>query len=160
MKTKPLTTIAGLCVLLSATAAGVENGKKTDAHADGKAKSAPAPLPPKIAAEKAKEEAIRAHIKPDKSVAMPAPPPAARAETKPPALAENLVWVPGHWAPQEGQWKWVTGQWSVPATPASVWIEAKYDPAAKRWDAGYWQPDRPDSYEGEAPAKETATVVK
>jgi hypothetical protein len=160
MKTKLLTWIAALCVLLAAAAPGAESGKKTEAHSDGKAKPANPSLPPKIAAEKAKEEAVRAHIKPDKSVVMQVPPPAARAETKPPAPADNLVWVPGHWAPQDGQWKWVAGQWSVPATPASVWIEAKYDPPTKRWDAGYWQPDRPDSYEGEAPAKETATLVK
>lgn len=139
-----------------ATAATVPPG----GHKPAVTKPAKPTLPPKLAAEKATEEAIRAHIKPAKSFEMPTPPPAPRTETKPPAPAENLVWVPGHWAPQDGQWNWVAGQWSVPATPVSVWIEAKYDPAAKRWDAGYWQPDRPDSYEGEAPAKETATDVK
>ena len=176
MKTNFPIMAAALSAILSASAQGAESASKsgaathsstaqaaaaaapTSSHAPGAAKPATPPLPPKIAAEKAAEEAVRAHIKPAKSFEISTPPPAPRAETKPPAPGENLVWVPGHWAPHEGQWKWVAGQWSVPATPASVWIEAKYDPAAKRWDAGYWQPDRPDSYEGEAPAKETATV--
>jgi hypothetical protein len=148
MKTKTSLTIAVLCVLMTVSRA-----------AESAAKPASASLPPSLAAEKATEEAIRTHIKPSVRQ-MKTPPPAPRTDTKPPAPANNLVWVPGHWAPQDDEWKWVAGRWSVPATPASVWIEPKYDPATKRWSPGYWQPDRPDSYENEQPAKEAAASRK
>jgi WXXGXW repeat (2 copies) len=72
-----------------------------------------------------------------------APPPSPRSETKPTAPAGLYVWVPGHYAPMKGQWQWVPGEWSVPATPSSVWIEGRYDEKAKRYSPGYWQPDRP-----------------
>lgn len=71
------------------------------------------------------------------------PPPPSRPENRPPAPAGVYVWVPGHFAPVKGEWQWVPGEWSVPATPSSVWIEGRYDEKAKRYSPGYWQPDRP-----------------
>lgn len=71
------------------------------------------------------------------------PPPPVRPETKPPAPAGLYVWVPGHYAPAKGEWQWIPGEWSVPATPSSVWIEGRYDEKTKRYSPGYWQPDRP-----------------
>ena len=86
-------------------------------------------------------------------VVMPTPPPSLRTETKPPAPAEGLVWVPGHYVPINEQWRWVAGEWGVPATPASVWIEATYDRKTASWSPGYWQPDRPEPSEAAAPTK-------
>ncbi len=74
---------------------------------------------------------------------MAAPPPAPRAEQKPAVPVAGHVWVPGHYMPVEGQWRWVMGEWGVPATPASVWIPARYDEKTRKWTPGYWQPDRP-----------------
>jgi hypothetical protein len=72
---------------------------------------------------------------------MAEPPPAPRAETKPPAPGPGLVWVPGHHMPVQGVWRWVNGEWAVPATPISIWIPASYSVAEKKWSPGYWQPD-------------------
>jgi hypothetical protein len=84
---------------------------------------------------------------------MSTPPPPPRAETKPPAPGKDYVWVPGHYMPIEGKWRWVNGEWSVPATPTSVWIQAVYDAETKNWNPGYWQPDRPPANEPPPPAK-------
>jgi hypothetical protein len=118
------------------------------------AQSVAAPqLPKSLAEEKEAEKAMRAHVRPAARV-MATPPPVPRTEVKPPAPDAHSVWVPGHWAPEAGEWKWTAGQWSTPATPVSVWIEAKYDAKTKQWSPGYWQPDRPDSYENESPVKD------
>jgi hypothetical protein len=110
-----------------------------------------------LAASRAAEEARRAHILPTAGpFKMETPPPAPRAETKSPAPAAGYVWIPGHWTPVKGQWQWTPGEWATPATAASVWIEARYDSKTKEWTAGYWQPDRPDSYEPEIQKETTA----
>jgi WXXGXW repeat (2 copies) len=72
---------------------------------------------------------------------MAEPPPAPRSETKPEAPGSGYVWVEGHYMPVKGQWRWVRGEWAVPALPISVWISARYDAKAKTWSPGYWQPD-------------------
>ena len=77
-------------------------------------------------------------------IVIPTPPPPARPETVPTAGKPGHVWVPGHYVPLDGQWRWVAGEWGVPATPISVWVEARYDTKTKTWTPGYWQPDRPD----------------
>lgn len=71
------------------------------------------------------------------------PPPAPRAESRPASPGPGLVWVPGHYMPVKGEWRWVRGEWAGPATPASVWIQGQYDAEKKTWSPGYWQPDRP-----------------
>jgi hypothetical protein len=69
------------------------------------------------------------------------PPPAPRAEPKPEAPGSGLVWVEGHYMPVKGEWRWVRGEWAMPALPISVWIPARYDTKEKKWAPGYWQPD-------------------
>jgi hypothetical protein len=86
-------------------------------------------------------------------IVMATPPPPRRAETTPTTPKPGYVWVPGNYVPVDGEWRWVAGEWGVPATPVSVWIEARYDPATKTWTPGYWQPDRPDPVEP-APIKD------
>jgi hypothetical protein len=81
------------------------------------------------------------------------PPPAPRAETKPAAPAADQVWVAGHYMPVEGEWRWVRGEWAVPATPISVWIPARYDEKRQKWAPGYWQPDVPTPAPEESPTK-------
>ncbi len=118
------------------------------------------PLPPELAESKATEQAIAAHIKsPRTPVPIAAPPPSPRAEKKLPAPAEGYVWVPGHWRPVAGQWQWTAGEWATPATPASVWMEPSYDPKAKQWSSGYWQPDRAESYETDTAPKDAPSSV-
>lgn len=90
---------------------------------------------------------------------MVGPPPPAPAELKPAAPAPGYVWVPGHYMPVEGKWRWVRGEWAVPATPSSVWIPARYDPQEKKWSPGYWQPDRPTSTEPDSPTKDAAPTA-
>jgi len=116
---------------------------------------------PELAASKALEDANRKHIRPARaSQVVDTAPPAARAEEKPPMPTQGLVWVPGHWTPEKGSWQWTPGEWGIPATPISVWIEAKYDPATKQWTPGYWQPDRDQPYEHETEEKEQPTTAK
>lgn len=121
----------------------------------------PAKLSPALAAKRAAEEAKRAHILPASGpFKMETPPPAPRAETKTPPPAAGYTWMPGHWMPVKGEWKWMPGEWGVPPTAASVWIEGKYDSKTKEWTAGYWQPDRAESYEPNVLEKESATPPK
>ena len=92
-------------------------------------------------------------VKDDKSPAAPVEAPFQMAEPPPPAPAETVpvspvaghVWVPGHYMPLEGKWRWVRGEWAAPATPVSVWIPARYDAKESKWTPGYWQPDRPST---------------
>jgi hypothetical protein len=106
-------------------------------------------LPAAVAADKAATEAKRAHVQATELVPMLHAPPMAQVEAKPPSPVAGRVWVPGHWVPEKGEWRWTKGEWRLPPTPISVWIEPRYDAKTKQWSAGYWQPDRPDSYEGE-----------
>jgi hypothetical protein len=120
---------------------------KTDAlkedHSSAKPQAS-ASTSSELAASEALEEANEEHIKESRTfLTVDTPPPAPRTETKPPSPASDLVWVPGHWIPVKGEWQWKRGEWGFPATPVSVWIEAKYDPKTKHWTAGYWQPDKP-----------------
>lgn len=96
------------------------------------------------------EEANEKHIRPARTlVRMETPPPSPRTEKKPPLPATGLVWMPGHWTPVKGEWQWTPGEWGIPATPVSVWIEPRYDAKTKQWRPGYWQPDRAAPYEPE-----------
>lgn len=74
---------------------------------------------------------------------MAEPPPAPRPEMKSETPSPGMVWVPGHYMPVKGQWRWVMGEWAVPALPISVWIPAAYNEKEKKWSPGYWQPDIP-----------------
>ena len=117
--------------------------------------------PPSLAESKAIEEAKREHVRGDTDqVRMDTPPPPLRTEKKSPLPAPGLVWVPGHWTPVEGKWQWTAGEWGIPATPVSVWIDASYDPKTKHWSPGYWQPDRIQPYESEKSDKEQPATQK
>jgi hypothetical protein len=114
-----------------------------------------APLPPDLAESKA----IEAHIKPARApVPIATPPPAPRLEKKTISFNAGYVWVHGHYRPVGGKWQWTDGEWSEPATPASVWMKPSYDAKTKQWTAGYWQPDRPESYEAPEPAPKEASL--
>lgn len=119
----------------------------------------PEKLSPPLAESKATEKAIQHHIRRADPSVMETPPPAPRAETKPESPSAGLVWVPGHWAAVKGEWQWNAGMWSIPATPSSIWIPAKYDVKTKQWSAGYWQPDRPQPIEPQLPAKDAPTAT-
>lgn len=41
------------------------------------------------------------------------PPPAARAEERPPAPGAGYVWSDGYWAWRNGQYEWVPGHWDT-----------------------------------------------
>jgi len=91
---------------------------------------------------------------------MDTPPPAPREETKPEAPAAGYVWVPGHYMPVKREWRWVRGEWAVPAQPISVWIPAKYDAKEKKWAPGYWQPDATTPNEPPAPKNPPPTAPR
>ncbi len=69
------------------------------------------------------------------------PPPKPLKEKKPDAPGPMYAWVPGHYTPVKGEWRWIAGKWSMPPTVESVWIEGTYDAPAKHWSEGHWQPD-------------------
>ena len=113
----------------------------------------PAPRYPAHPPEKKASGGSQVTVPTTPKFVMATPPPALRPETKPAAPAGNYVWVPGHYVPLNDEWRWVAGEWGVPATPSSVWIEAQYDPKTKSWSPGYWHPDRPDPAEPTSPTK-------
>ncbi len=121
-----------------------------------------AKLSPTLAASQVAEKAKREHILPASGpVMMETPPPSLRVETKAPAPAAGYVWIPGHWKPVKGEWEWTPGEWGIPPTAVSVWIDGKYDSKTNQWSAGYWQPDRPQSYEQpEVPQKHPPLPAK
>lgn len=190
MKMKTSLVIVGLCGLVASTGWSADENRKSPAPADSKAKpvapassspsgtpaaepaaqkaktspseaTQPGKLPSELAASKAVEEANKEHIRPaSERFKMETPPPAPRAEKKPPMPAPGMVWVPGHWASVKGEWQWTPGEWGIPATPISVWIDAKYDPKTKQWHAGYWQPDRPSPHRPDPPERDTTPVPK
>jgi hypothetical protein len=49
---------------------------------------------------------------------VPYPPPAAFAETVPPAPSKRALWVDGHWAWRGGTFVWQRGGWVEPQTGA------------------------------------------
>jgi hypothetical protein len=102
---------------------------------------APASGPsPALVADQERAEARRRHIRREGPI-VAVPPPSPRVETKLAAPGNNYVWKPGHWTPVQGEWQWTPGEWAVPPTPISVWIEGTYDGKTRRWSPGYWEPD-------------------
>ena len=93
-----------------------------------------------LASEQERAEARRRHIRRD-GLSMTEPPPPLREEKKPEPPGPNYVWKPGHWSPVKGEWTWIPGEYAVPPTSISVWIDGTYDPKAQRWSPGYWEPD-------------------
>lgn len=128
-------------VTTSTTAAPAKTNADKEKRSSSKTEALPASS--ELAASEALEAANEEHIQESRTfLTVDTPPPPPRPETKPPSPASDLVWVPGHWIPVKGEWQWKRGEWGFPATPVSVWIEAKYDAKTKRWTAGYWQPDK------------------
>lgn len=171
MKTKSSLVIAAWSCLLAAGVAAEKSSPPPATPSVAQPAATPAVTPaekekpaddaakisPSLAASRAAEEARRAHILPATGpFKMETPPPAPRTETKTPAPAPGYVWMPGHWTPVKGEWQWTPGEWGLPPTAASVWIEGKYDSKTKQWSGGYWQPDRPDSYEPEVQKEVTS----
>lgn len=81
-------------------------------------------------------------------------PPAALAETQPPALSPNATWRPGYFQWTECTWLWLAGQWRVPdsdlvaettttapSAPPPLQVEAPPPPPVKVavWVPGFWQ---------------------
>ena len=46
-------------------------------------------------------------------VANTPPPPAPRAEVRPPAPGTGYVWQDGYWVSRNGQYEWVPGHWET-----------------------------------------------
>ena len=117
-------------------------------------------VPPSKLSDHARAEARRRHIRPVDRLRIAVPPPEPREETKTTAPGSNYVWKPGHWAPAEGKWEWIAGEWAVPPTSISVWIEGKYDEKEKRWAPGYWQPDSIQPAESDTPANNSIPIQR
>ena len=83
------------------------------------------------------------------------PPPAPRAETRPPRSSRNAEWIPGYWH-HESEWAWVAGWWRVPRSDveADLTVHAPVAPPPPRqetqaqqskpatdavWSTGHWQ---------------------
>lgn len=163
----PLLSLFGLCTLVSVPAAPAASDRPLPSTRSDQAPSASeAPSLSRAEERQLIADAKRYVAHPSKDsneviskpkVTMPdfdiaEPPPAPRSETKPEAPGPGYVWVDGHYMPVKGQWRWVRGEWAVPALPISVWIPARYDEKEKTWAPGYWQPDVPAA----VPAPEAA----
>ena len=60
-------------------------------------------------------------------VANAPPPPAPRAEVRPPAPAAGYVWQDGYWTARNGQYEWVPGHWQT--------ARAGYTRVPQRWES-------------------------
>jgi hypothetical protein len=50
----------------------------------------------------------------DLPIAVPYPPPAARAETLPPPPHDHAVWLDGYWRWTGADYRWMAGRWVTP----------------------------------------------
>lgn len=86
------------------------------------------------------------------------PPPAARAEMRPPSPSVNAEWIDGYWtwSIEGSTWAWISGRWRVPEADVAGGLTTRAPsapPAAGRetpppapiagaiWTAGHWQWD-------------------
>jgi hypothetical protein len=91
----------------------------------------------------------------DDTAASAEPPPAPRAETRPPRASENAEWIAGYWH-RAGDWVWIAGFWRVPPEDVEreLTVHAPRPPPRPReearaaapapeavWTSGYWQWD-------------------
>ncbi len=66
------------------------------------------------------------------------PPPAAKAETKPPTPGPKAVWIGGHWKWQVNKYVWIAGHWTK--SPQGSWVPGHWQkrPRGYVWVAGHW----------------------
>lgn len=60
-------------------------------------------------------------------------PPAAKVETRPAAPGKNMVWAPGHWTRDQGQWVWVSGAWVKAHPKHRHYVGARWVKGPKGW---------------------------
>ena len=73
------------------------------------------------------------------TVYVPASPPPAKEEIKPPRPGPKAVWVSGHWKWSHSQYVWVPGHWAK--NPKGHWVKGhwKKTPRGWVWKKGRWR---------------------
>lgn len=53
-------------------------------------------------------------------------PPALREEIRPVSPGDGLVWIPGNWSHEKGEYEWTSGRWEHPAAENMTWSPARW----------------------------------
>ncbi len=70
------------------------------------------------------------------------PPPAPRAYRVPRQPGPDYVWVEGYWYPENGQYRWHNGYWTLPPYPDAYWVAPYYERG--HYYTGHWEGSRGD----------------
>ena len=88
------------------------------------------------------------------SIPSKVPPPRPKYEPRPPAPAEDKVWIPGEWRRVGGTWAWSRGRYVERPGPGYRWVRGTWQARSYGWvhRPGTWaiDPDAldPFSYDG------------
>ena len=76
----------------------------------------------------------------DAVVAVPGPPPPARADVMPvaPGPLSLWVWAPGRWV-WHGHWVWFGGCWARRPHPDAVWVGGRWDDHRRVYVEAHWR---------------------
>jgi len=72
-------------------------------------------------------------------IVVDSPPPAPRTEAPPAPPSAGVVWVPGYWGWNNGQYDWVAGHWET-ARSGYAWVPHRWELVNGRWQlmGGTW----------------------
>ncbi len=67
-------------------------------------------------------------------------PPALKEESRPASPGADMVWIPGSWANEKGEYVWSSGRWERPATANMIWSPIHWVHASEGYESvkGHW----------------------
>jgi len=89
-----------------------------------------------------------AHAQVSFDVRIGPPPPAPRAYRVPRQPGPDYVWVEGYWYPENGQYRWHNGYWTLPPYPDAYWVAPYYE--RDQYYTGHWEGSRGDVHHDHA----------
>ena len=60
-------------------------------------------------------------------------PPAVRFERRGPPPGAGVIWIPGYWQWNGGQYTWVAGRWQAPQQQGAVWVGPRWQRRGRGW---------------------------
>lgn len=85
------------------------------------------------------------------SIMIGTPPPPVRYEVPPPMPQPDYVWVPGYWAPVQGQYVWYPGRWNRPPYYGAAWRNPHWnreDRGGRYYDGDWGEREWHDDHHG------------
>ena len=67
-------------------------------------------------------------------------PPALKEESRPASPGADLVWVPGNWTSEKGEYVWNSGRWERPVAASMIWTPARWFHTSEGYEflPGHW----------------------